>query len=433
MKILKLNQFVYSLLALALFAQIEAYGGSPEPTKAKYSPSPAQDLHSGSPGPKWPKEAPSAPQPKSPQTLRPDLNPVAKPIEIKTEKARKGGGGTGGGDIGCDERIEVIRADLKTWIVQGGHKDLKLPEDWTHEKYATEMLKQIETAKFKCVSKGDPEYPVKVGTKPKICRFDKEPQPGFICDFSKFLELGQTLAGQSKQYVQIHHEYAGLAAVELPDSEDEEKSYFPVSRQISGYLVDEVIRKLAVKPRKPIYEPFKCDKPKPIKGIRYEGDKLIAVDLKDILITTSSFGPNHCLDTDFPKGQVKSHLERGPGSFACMHYGMGDEETDEKTVSLFQEIQCRGSYAYFTQNGESRTTAEESLLCSVIIRSFGGNNELYLNISGGPEFAKLTERLTAPSSETDKLNFAMQCYRSMVRSLSYYGEDKRSILSGRLK
>ncbi len=50
---------------------------------------------------------------------------------------------------------------------------------------------------------------------------------------------------ESDQYVLVHHEYAGLAGIEISKGED---SDYQVSNQISGYLENQVIKKLAVKP-----------------------------------------------------------------------------------------------------------------------------------------------------------------------------------------
>jgi hypothetical protein len=51
---------------------------------------------------------------------------------------------------------------------------------------------------------------------------------------------------QSDQYVLIHHEYAGLAGFEVNDGES---SQYEISNQISGYLEDQIVKKLVVKPR----------------------------------------------------------------------------------------------------------------------------------------------------------------------------------------
>ena len=51
---------------------------------------------------------------------------------------------------------------------------------------------------------------------------------------------------ESKQYELIHHEFAGLANFERPQGDD---SDYAISNQLSGFLVDEIVKKLAVKPQ----------------------------------------------------------------------------------------------------------------------------------------------------------------------------------------
>ena len=151
-----------------------------------------------------------------------------------------GGDHSGGGDI-CEARIKIIRDDIKNWIVKGGHKELSLPSELSADEYSDRMLKQIASTKvIRCVSSGDAQYPVAINNSPKTCRFDMKLQQSQItCDSEKFNKTTDT-----DQYVLIHHEFAGLAGIELPDQED---SKYEISNQISDYLVDVVIKKLAVK------------------------------------------------------------------------------------------------------------------------------------------------------------------------------------------
>lgn len=158
--------------------------------------------------------------------------------------AAKGGDGgstgvNGGGDL-CENRIKVIRDDLQRWIFEGGPAGLDLPKEVSVAKYAQAMLDQIAKAKIKCVGAGDADYPVAINGTPKVCRFDKtETESQITCDFLKF-----QATNESDQYVLIHHEFAGLANLESPKLED---SVYSLSNQITGYLVDQVVKKLAVK------------------------------------------------------------------------------------------------------------------------------------------------------------------------------------------
>jgi hypothetical protein len=153
----------------------------------------------------------------------------------------KGGVATGGGDL-CEDRIQGIRDDLKKWILVGGHQELTLPNGMLAKDYKAAMLEKIKTASIRCVGKGDAGYPVTVDGTPKVCRFDSNSSSDLItCDYQKFQAMTE-----SDQYVLVHHEYAGLAEIELPDGA---KSDYRVSNQISGSLEDQVVKKLVVKSR----------------------------------------------------------------------------------------------------------------------------------------------------------------------------------------
>ena len=161
----------------------------------------------------------------------------------------------GGGDL-CEDQIKIIRADLKKWIINDGHKDLKLPSFIDYNSYATKMLSAIDQAKLQCVGTQDKGYPVQVEGVAKVCRFDVNASQSMItCDLGKFKALSET-----EQYVLVHHEYAGIAGIEIPNKAD---SNYEVSNQISGYLVDQVVKRLAVKRSTSIgseWKPFPRDR-----------------------------------------------------------------------------------------------------------------------------------------------------------------------------
>lgn len=172
-----------------------------------------------------------------------NLSTFAQGLNAQLSKANgslsKGGVATGGGDL-CEDRIQSIRDDLKKWIIEGGSQSLKLPTGFSAQKYKDEMLEKIQTTSVRCVGKGDAGYPVTVEGSAKVCRFDRSSSLNLItCDYQKFQAMAE-----SDQYVLVHHEYAGLADVERPNGSD---SDYRVSNQISGNLVDQVVKKLAVK------------------------------------------------------------------------------------------------------------------------------------------------------------------------------------------
>ena len=158
----------------------------------------------------------------------------------------------GGGDL-CENRIQIIRDDIKSWIVRGGHLSLKLPNGISTQDYEIAMLYAMNAAKIRCVAPGDNGYPVQVFGTPKECRFDKRADLQLItCDINKLLK-----SLESDQYVLIHHELAGLAGLENPSGD---VSTYSISNQITSYLVDQVVKKLAIVPvqAKPTDKIFKA-------------------------------------------------------------------------------------------------------------------------------------------------------------------------------
>lgn len=153
--------------------------------------------------------------------------------------ARIGSEGVGGGDL-CEDRIKVVRDDIKDWIVAGGPAGLKLI-GVTVDEYSDSMLKSIESTKIRCVGDGDEGYPVSVDGVPKVCRFDINEKGSMItCDYNKFQAIKET-----NQYILVHHEYAGISQIEIPNGSD---SDYNVSNQLSAFVVNAVVKKLSVKP-----------------------------------------------------------------------------------------------------------------------------------------------------------------------------------------
>ncbi len=170
-----------------------------------------------------------------------------------------GGGSTGGGDL-CEDRIQSIRSDIGSWITNGGYQSLKLPAGLTAQTYAQNMLTAVQNSKVVCVKPGDAGYPIQVNGTAKICRFDSS-QNLIQCDYNVFMD--KTRMSESDQYILVHHELAGLAHVENPL---EDVSTYTISNQLSGFLVDTVVKKLAVKPAvsPPSTSSTPCNKPVPV-------------------------------------------------------------------------------------------------------------------------------------------------------------------------
>jgi hypothetical protein len=141
-----------------------------------------------------------------------------------------------GGDM-CEDRIKVIRDDIASWIQKGGSKGLKLSDSADLSEYNSAMLKHISSAQISCTSEK-----VLVGGVEKTCKnsLDETNTPQIICNAQRFIGTGD-----SDQYILVHHEYAGLAGFEATDQGD---SHYEISNQISGYLENQVVKKLVVKP-----------------------------------------------------------------------------------------------------------------------------------------------------------------------------------------
>ena len=110
----------------------------------------------------------------------------------ETSFARMGNEGGGGGDP-CEDRIKIIRSDLRSWINNNGSSSLQLPDGMTTATYSANMLSAISKAQIQCVGPQDKGYPVTVAGTAKVCRFDVSAQGSSItCDYSKFRELSET-------------------------------------------------------------------------------------------------------------------------------------------------------------------------------------------------------------------------------------------------
>jgi hypothetical protein len=154
----------------------------------------------------------------------------------------------GGGDL-CERRIQEIRDDIFIWLQKGGAEGLKNLKV-SPEEYSARMsyfLKKTplptgavkpETA-IECV-----HHPIEVQGIEKVCRFDLASYgPKITCNAEVFLDKNTMTA--DAQYQLVYHEYSGIAGFEVPSNS---QSTYLYSNQISAFLEDQVVRKLAVKP-----------------------------------------------------------------------------------------------------------------------------------------------------------------------------------------
>ena len=152
-------------------------------------------------------------------------------------------GDWGAGNAGdtCEKRIGEIRDDIVSWINKGAAKKLKLPANITPEEYKTEMLRVMDKD-YAIISCPDEKIEFENVEKTCVNYYNNEVGSHFLeCDFSRFNKTDE-----SKQYELIHHEYAGLAGFETNDGDV--ASDYTITNQISGYLVDVVVKKLSINP-----------------------------------------------------------------------------------------------------------------------------------------------------------------------------------------
>jgi hypothetical protein len=174
-----------------------------------------------------------------------------------------------GGDI-CENRFISIRADLRSWILTGGTAGLILPKGISLAEYSQSMLQNFSAAKFNCTTDK-----IFIGTTEKTCKnFANDAGiPSILCNNERFMNTSQ-----SDQYILVHHEYAGLSGFEIST---DGASQYEISNQITGYLENQVVKKLVVKSE---FDPSICSGPAlnniyeiiPL-GVETRGDKDIAV------------------------------------------------------------------------------------------------------------------------------------------------------------
>lgn len=149
-----------------------------------------------------------------------------------------GGVEHGNGGDPCEDRIKSIRDDIRSWIDLGGAAGLKFPAGVTLDVYTQSMKAQMAGAGVSCV-----EEEIYVGTHQKTCKnfVDSRGISQIQCNITRFMRD----TTDSEQYVLVHHEYAGLSGFEATDTEN---SIYPLSDQVTHYLEDQKVKKLAIHP-----------------------------------------------------------------------------------------------------------------------------------------------------------------------------------------
>jgi hypothetical protein len=169
-------------------------------------------------------------------------------VSAQARPSSQGGSeGTGGGDA-CEQRIQEIRDDLKSWIAKGGPKRfVNIPV--SSEEYSTRMsaylaVESLSSGAYKPATKIECVHrSIEVQGVEKTCRFDRfSSGPQITCNAVALMD--KRTMGVDEQYKIIHHEFAGLAGLEAPSAS---QSSYIYSNQISAFLANQVVKKLAVK------------------------------------------------------------------------------------------------------------------------------------------------------------------------------------------
>ncbi len=171
---------------------------------------------------------------------------------------RSGGSESGGGgDLKTERRIKDIRDDILEWINQGGARDLRFSGKINYSDYLYGNAKKGVYGMLEALLPGAvtitafnrrEKNPSKrnlntiVYGSPKVCKgYIEDGEAYIVCSKEKFWELSD-----SEQYQQVHHEYAGLARLERNNKSD---SDYSLSSQITDYLEEKKVLKLAIKKR----------------------------------------------------------------------------------------------------------------------------------------------------------------------------------------
>ncbi|MFL5813961.1 MAG: hypothetical protein ACJ763_10325 [Bdellovibrionia bacterium] len=253
--------------------------------------------------------------------------------------AGKGGETGGGGDI-CEDRFKTVRDDIRFWIEKGGSDHLKLAFDPAIPPYRSAMSDKIVRAQISCTSDK-----VMVGTSEKTCKnyIDQSGTPRILCNSARFMATSE-----SDQYVLVHHEYAGLAGLETPDGES---SNYAISNQLTGFLEDQVVKKLAIKPVcagcQDKFATFRerFNNANPVKSVRSIADHISHSSGTKRLILIGLSHPQ-----DFESYDIL-YIEPTSESVYFAHWYLGQENPDKlscRNVSiLYKDIQKRKSWAMF--------------------------------------------------------------------------------------
>ena len=156
--------------------------------------------------------------------------------------------GAGNGGDACELRIHNIREDLKKWIADGGATHLKLPATLDADAYKKKITDAITDAEVSCTSDK-----LTLKGAEKTCLNSVGGAVKITCNRDAF-----NATQESEQYVLIHHEYAGIAGIEVNAGA---ASDYLISKQLTSFLKDTVVKKLVIPSQRPL--------PGPVAGMEF--------------------------------------------------------------------------------------------------------------------------------------------------------------------
>jgi hypothetical protein len=157
-----------------------------------------------------------------------------KAMNLQDYLSMKGGDyGAGNGGDACENKVLTIRDEINLWINKGGYKELKLPKSLSLNDYASKMKDAIRGAKVSCTN--DRLF---IGQAEKACVnfVTNSGDHRILCNDKRFTDTKE-----SEKFTLVHHEYAGVAELEV-NSAGEESNYV-ISNQLTRFMqVQEVIK-----------------------------------------------------------------------------------------------------------------------------------------------------------------------------------------------
>lgn len=195
----------------------------------------------------------------------------------KIEIVNEASGEIGNGGDPCENRIQIIRDDIKNWIQNGGFKNLSLPKNVLLEDYKKKMLQNIKESSINCI-----DEILKIDSVEKTClNTIIGSKKTITCNLSRFSKVTF-----EDQYKLVHHEYAGLSGLE--NNHGTWESNYRISSQLSQFLEEVTIKRLSILPLNKKGDTF-------LRHILFVGDNYKTVapfriyDMRDLLFVFSEY------------------------------------------------------------------------------------------------------------------------------------------------